>query len=158
MARYSCLPSKKPCASAMTSTAKPRSDCVHMDGKIPEWAGSALRSLRTRTAFLARSDRQVVRLLALVRLSPNGKGRKPASIAADASYGNGEFLQWLVDREITPYMPTRDAVGRTRSSFYGRRKRMISISCCKTNSPGAVTAEVAGSSPVVPARMRRRRS
>jgi len=47
------------------------------------------------------------------------QGRKPASVAADASYGNGEFLQWLVDREITPYMPTRDAVGRTRSPFYG---------------------------------------
>ncbi len=47
------------------------------------------------------------------------QGRKPESIAANASYGNGEFLQWLVDREITPYMPTRDAVGRTRSPFYG---------------------------------------
>src|SRR6202790_3054201 len=47
------------------------------------------------------------------------QGRKPESIAADASYGNGEFLQWLMEREITPYMPTRDAVGRTRSPFYG---------------------------------------
>ena len=47
------------------------------------------------------------------------QGRKPQSIAAEASYGNGEFLQWLMDREITPYMPTRDAVGRTRSPFYG---------------------------------------
>ena len=47
------------------------------------------------------------------------QGRKPESIAADASYGNGEFLQWLTDREIKPYMPTRDAVGRTRSLLYG---------------------------------------
>jgi transposase len=47
------------------------------------------------------------------------QGRKPQSIAADASYGNGEFLQWLMDREITPYMPTRDAPGRTRSLLYG---------------------------------------
>jgi len=47
------------------------------------------------------------------------QGRKPESIAADASYGNGEFLQWLMDREITPYMPTGGAVGRTRSPFYG---------------------------------------
>ena len=47
------------------------------------------------------------------------QGRKPQSIAADASYGNGEFLQWLMDREITPYMPTRDAPGRTRSTLYG---------------------------------------
>jgi transposase len=46
------------------------------------------------------------------------QGRKPQSIASDASYGNGEFLQWLMDREIKPYMPTMDAVGRTRSPFY----------------------------------------
>jgi hypothetical protein len=48
-----------------------------------------------------------------------GQGRKPESIAADASYGNGEFLQWLMDQDIKPYMPTRDAVGRTRSLLYG---------------------------------------
>jgi hypothetical protein len=47
------------------------------------------------------------------------RGGNPECIAADASYGNGQFLQWLMDREITPYMPTRDAVGRTRSPFYG---------------------------------------
>ena len=46
------------------------------------------------------------------------QGRKPQCIGADATYGNGEFLQWLMDREITPYMPTSDAVGRTRSPFY----------------------------------------
>ncbi|MGA7521305.1 MAG: IS1182 family transposase [Acidobacteriaceae bacterium] len=47
------------------------------------------------------------------------QGRKPHSLGADASYGNGELLQWLMDREITPYMPTRDAVARTRSPFFG---------------------------------------
>ena len=30
------------------------------------------------------------------------QGRKPQSIAADASYGNGEFLQWLIDRRLRP--------------------------------------------------------
>jgi hypothetical protein len=29
--------------------------------------------------------------------------REPAPIAADATYVNGEFLQWLLDRGITPY-------------------------------------------------------
>ena len=47
------------------------------------------------------------------------QGKSPQSIVADASYGNGELLQWLMDREITPYMPTWDAVARTRSPFYG---------------------------------------
>jgi transposase len=45
--------------------------------------------------------------------------KNPQSIAADASYGNGELLQWLMDRQITPYMPTRDAVARTRSPLFG---------------------------------------
>jgi transposase len=45
--------------------------------------------------------------------------KNPQSIAADASYGNGELLQWLIDRQITPYMPTRDAVARTRSPLFG---------------------------------------
>lgn len=47
------------------------------------------------------------------------QGTNPQSIAADASYGNGELLQWLMDRQITPYMPTRDAVARTRSPLFG---------------------------------------
>ena len=47
------------------------------------------------------------------------QGKNPQSIAADASYGNGELLQWLMDRKITPYMPTRDAVARTRSPLFG---------------------------------------
>jgi hypothetical protein len=33
------------------------------------------------------------------------QGRKPQSLGADASYGNGEFLRWLMDRDITPYIP-----------------------------------------------------
>lgn len=47
------------------------------------------------------------------------RGKNPQSIVADASYGNGELLQWLMDRQITPYMPTRDAVARTRSPLFG---------------------------------------
>jgi len=40
------------------------------------------------------------------------QGREPQSLAADTTYGNGEFLQWLVDRGITPYMRTRDSIHR----------------------------------------------
>lgn len=38
--------------------------------------------------------------------------REPESVAADTTYGNGEFLQWLADRSITPYMRTRDSIHR----------------------------------------------
>jgi len=47
------------------------------------------------------------------------QGREPESVAADTTYGNGEFLQWLADRSITPYMRTRDSIHRTRSPFFG---------------------------------------
>ena len=40
-------------------------------------------------------------------------------MAADTTYGNGEFLQWLADRNITPYMRTRDSIHRKNSPFYG---------------------------------------
>jgi len=42
------------------------------------------------------------------------QGREPESPAADTTYGNGEFLQWLADRDITPYMRTRDSIHRKR--------------------------------------------
>jgi hypothetical protein len=47
------------------------------------------------------------------------QGRAPESVAADTTYGNGEFLQWLADRNITPYMRTRDSIHRKNSPFYG---------------------------------------
>ena len=47
------------------------------------------------------------------------QGRAPESVAADTTYGNGEFLQWLVDRNITPYMRTRDSIHRKRSPYFG---------------------------------------
>ena len=47
------------------------------------------------------------------------QGREPASVAADTTYGNGEFLGWLLERKITPYMRTRDSIHRKNSPFYG---------------------------------------
>jgi transposase len=47
------------------------------------------------------------------------QGREPESVVADTTYGNGEFLQWLADRNITPYMRTRDSIHRKRSPFFG---------------------------------------
>jgi hypothetical protein len=40
-------------------------------------------------------------------------------VVADATYGNGEFLQWLMERGITPYMRTRDSALRKNSTLYG---------------------------------------
>ena len=46
------------------------------------------------------------------------QGREPESVAADTTYGNGEFLHWLADRSITPYMRTRDSIHRKNSPFF----------------------------------------
>jgi len=40
-------------------------------------------------------------------------------VTADTTYGNGEFLQWLLERDITPYVRTRDSIHRKNSPFYG---------------------------------------
>ena len=47
------------------------------------------------------------------------QGREPESVAADTTYGNGEFLQWLADRSLTPYLRHRDRINRKRSPFFG---------------------------------------
>src|SRR5215469_7748854 len=47
------------------------------------------------------------------------QGREPSSLVADATYGNGEFLQWLLDRGITTYMRTRDNALRKNDPGYG---------------------------------------
>src|SRR6516162_5457120 len=36
-------------------------------------------------------------------------GRQPHSLAADNTYGNGELLQWLDDRGITPYIRVKES-------------------------------------------------
>lgn len=75
------------------------------------------------------SVRYLVRDLApcLLRLDPtlsrttsNGSGRTRAGLhRSHATYGNGEFLQWLLDRGITPYMRTRDSALRKNNPGYG---------------------------------------
>src|SRR5438105_10214231 len=47
------------------------------------------------------------------------QGREPESVAADTTYGNGEFLHWLTDRSIAPNMRTRDSIHRQSSPFFG---------------------------------------
>src|SRR6201987_4936621 len=70
-------------------------------------------------ATAARMSQETVAAQDMLTRFVQRQGRKPASIAADATYGNGEFLQWLLDRGITPYMRTRDSIHRKNSPFFG---------------------------------------
>jgi transposase len=70
-------------------------------------------------ATAARLSQETVAAQDMIARFCQWQGQKPASIAADATYGNGEFLQWLLDRGITPYMRTRDSARRKKSPLYG---------------------------------------
>ena len=60
-------------------------------------------------ATAARMSQETVAAQDMLTRFTAWQGGEPASVAADATYGNGEFLQWLLDRGITPYMRTRDS-------------------------------------------------
>jgi len=70
-------------------------------------------------ATAARMSQETVAAQDMLARFARWQGREPASVAADTTYGNGEFLQWLADRSIIPYMRTRDSIHRKRSPFYG---------------------------------------
>jgi len=70
-------------------------------------------------ATAARMSQETVAAQGMLARFAQWQGREPESVAADTTYGNGEFLQWLADRSITPYMRTRDSIHRKNSPFYG---------------------------------------
>jgi hypothetical protein len=68
-------------------------------------------------ATAARMSPETVAAQDMIARFARWQGRGPVSVAADTTYGNGEFLQWLA--EITPYIRTRDSAHRKKSPFYG---------------------------------------
>src|SRR5215469_3366596 len=70
-------------------------------------------------ATAARMSQETVAAQDMLTRFTAWQGHGPESVAADTTYGNGEFLQWLADRNITPYMRTRDSIHRNNSPFYG---------------------------------------
>lgn len=70
-------------------------------------------------ATAARLSQESVTARDMIARFSERRGRPPESVAADATYGNGEFLQWLRERGITPYMRTRDNALRKNNPLYG---------------------------------------
>src|ERR1700687_5451468 len=70
-------------------------------------------------ATAARMSQETVAAQNMLTRFAEWQGRAPESVAADTTYGNGEFLQWLADRNITRSMRTRDSIPRKRSPFFG---------------------------------------
>lgn len=44
-------------------------------------------------------------------------GIRPQNLAADKAYGSGEFLAWLLERDIQPHIPVIDRQHQTRGRF-----------------------------------------
>ena len=44
-------------------------------------------------------------------------GVRPQSLAADKAYGSGEFLSWLLERNIQPHIPVIDRLHQTQGHF-----------------------------------------
>jgi hypothetical protein len=70
-------------------------------------------------ATAARMSKETVAAQDMLTRFGEWQGHKPESVAADTTYGNGGFLQWLADRKITPYMGTRDSIHLKNSPYYG---------------------------------------
>ena len=70
-------------------------------------------------ASAARMSQETVAAQDMLTRFAQWQGREPESVAADTTYGNGEFLQWLGDRNVTAYMRTRDSALRKNNPGYG---------------------------------------
>ena len=70
-------------------------------------------------ATAARMSQETVAAQDMLARFAQWQGGNPICLAADTTYGNGEFLQWLQERDITPYMRTRDSIHRKKSPLYG---------------------------------------
>jgi len=70
-------------------------------------------------ATAARMSQETVAAQDMITRFAQWQGQEPRSVAADATYGNGEFLQWLLERNIPPYMRTRDSALRKNNPLYG---------------------------------------
>ena len=87
-------------------------------------------------ATAARMSQETVAAQDMIVRFTQWQGREPASVAADTTYGNGEFLRWLLEREITPYMRTRDSIHRKNSPclwpgtlYLSAGKQQLPLSC-----------------------------
>ncbi|HUO59180.1 MAG TPA: IS1182 family transposase [Candidatus Acidoferrales bacterium] len=64
-------------------------------------------------------------------------GHYPQSLAADTAYGNAQMLHWLLEREITPYMPVKESPHP--DEFYGIDKFTYEPECDRYICPQGKT-------------------
>ena len=72
-------------------------------------------------ATAARSSQESVAAREMITRSAERRGRFPQSVAADTTYGNGELLAWLEERNITPYIRVKESPA-PKTNLYGIEK------------------------------------
>jgi len=103
-------------------------------------------------ATAARMSQETVAAQAMIARFAHWQGREPVSVAADTTYGNGEFLQWLLERDITPYMRTRDSIHRKTARFMARSGLSINRNATAISAPqvsrSTMVAATCGTAPL----------
>lgn len=72
-------------------------------------------------ATAARLSQESVAAREMITRSAERRGRFPQSVAADTTYGNGELLAWLEERNITPYIRVKESPA-PKTNLYGIEK------------------------------------
>ncbi len=65
----------------------------------------------------ARLSQEIIAARQMLERAKERFGLQPVSATADKSYGTGEFLSWLSNRQMTPYIPVLDRKQQTKG-FY----------------------------------------
>ena len=71
----------------------------------------------------ARLSQEIIAARQMLERARERFGLQPLSLAADKSYGTGEFLAWLCNRQIAPHIPVLDRKQQT-NGFYTQREFM----------------------------------
>ena len=72
-------------------------------------------------ATSARLSQESAAAREMITRSAERRGRFPQSVAADTTYGNGELLAWLEERNITPYIRVKESPA-PKTNLYGIEK------------------------------------
>jgi transposase len=72
-------------------------------------------------ATAARLSQESAAARQMITRSAERRGRYPQSVAADTTYGNGELLAWLEERNITPYIRVKESPA-PKTNLYGIEK------------------------------------
>jgi hypothetical protein len=81
----------------------PTEEPVHEQEQVSTTDPDATYATKDGTTA-ARMSQESVAAQDMIARFAEWQGREPVSVAADATYGNGKFLQWLMERGITPYI------------------------------------------------------